>query len=69
LEPERARRALAETFRVLAGDPVAPRPLAVEVYGACEDWARHFLVAAPAPGPVTLDGTVTGRHPRAFAIR
>lgn len=50
LELEQARETLAEAFRILASAPVAPRELVAEVYGACEDWALHFLVAAPAPG-------------------
>lgn len=50
LELEQARETLAEAFRILAGTPVAPRELVAEVYGDCEDWARHFLLASPAPG-------------------
>jgi GGDEF domain-containing protein len=52
LELEQARETLAEAFRILASTPVAPRELVTEVYGACEDWARHFLGAGPAPGLV-----------------
>lgn len=57
-DPEAARETLASVFRAVAADPIVGGDGGAALYGDCENWALHFLTAAPAPGVADAERSV-----------